>query len=75
MTLPRYVVTAIRVQSFATLSEAREYSLSHYPSVILERRRDDDGVSRLHEIGRHDFLYDFGRGEWRAMLRESPVPP
>jgi hypothetical protein len=39
-----------------------------YPAVIMERRTQPDGSSRLIEVARHDFLYDAKSGEWRIMF-------
>ncbi len=64
----RYVVLAQRARGFDTLQDAKGFALANVPSVICERRIQDDGTVVLCEVLRHDFLYDPERDEWRVMV-------
>jgi hypothetical protein len=64
-----YVVFAERIRGFDSIEEARTFARANVPAIVCERRVAPDGTSELHEIFRHDLLYDEGRAEWRVMLR------
>ena len=68
MSLHRYVVLAQRVHGFDDLERAKEYATANVPAVICERQMTEEGLTRLVEIMRHDFLYDEDRDEWRVMM-------
>jgi hypothetical protein len=68
MTPHRYVVLAERIRGFDTESEARRFAQANVPSVICERLTAADGTTSLHEIARHDLLFDEARAEWRIMM-------
>jgi len=68
MSLHRYVVLAQRARGFDDLERAKQFAAANVPAVICERQIAADGIGRLVEIMRHDYLYDEDRNEWRVMM-------
>jgi hypothetical protein len=68
VSIHRFVVLADRVRGFDTREEAERYARANFPSVLCERRTQEDGSDQLVELVRHDFMYDPERGAWSIFL-------